>query len=312
MTEERQVVVLVNARSGVDEAIIRVLLPKAVPTGAGDDHLQGARIDAEHEHLQEQDAAEVQAELCTKRVDVHLYDPGDQEGPLPLFVPASATVAYLKREIERHSGVMPMYQRVEVRDPDGGRRELEDEDRKTRRSILLSEWFPSQAPTYSVLCSFRPRTPERSGESNAAEVLLGLQGGDAQHPATATAPAAAAQAAARTEARREAAREDSRPSTPPPNPKRKKPAVASPSHQRPAGQKAGRWTAEDVDLLIRLMEQGNDGKWASIKNLGYFPSRSQVDIKDKWRNLVKAADAGPARKMRKPSPEPAQQGLLSD
>ena len=66
--------------------------------------------DAEHEALQRRDAAEMQAarEADTSvREYVHLYDPGDLHGPMHLHLPVSATVGYLKREIERLSGVPP-------------------------------------------------------------------------------------------------------------------------------------------------------------------------------------------------------------
>lgn len=51
-------------------------------------------------------------------------------------------------------------------------------------------------------------------------------------------------------------------------------------------RKVGRWSQEEVEMLITKMEAGHF--WAQIRNewprLG-FPKRSDVDLKDKWRNL---------------------------
>ena len=48
----------------------------------------------------------------------------------------------------------------------------------------------------------------------------------------------------------------------------------------------GRWSQEEVEMLISKMEAGRF--WAQIRDewprLG-FPRRSDVDLKDKWRNL---------------------------
>ena len=55
------------------------------------------------------------------------------------------------------------------------------------------------------------------------------------------------------------------------------------THRR---RKMGRWTQEEVEMLISKMEAGRF--WAQIRDewprLG-FPRRSDVDLKDKWRNL---------------------------
>lgn len=71
---------------------------------------QGNLSDAEHEAQQQRDAAALAAAQetnSTVRVDVHLYDPGELHGPMHLHLPMTATVAHLKREIERLSGVGP-------------------------------------------------------------------------------------------------------------------------------------------------------------------------------------------------------------
>ena len=51
-------------------------------------------------------------------------------------------------------------------------------------------------------------------------------------------------------------------------------------------RRLGRWSQEEVEVLITKMEAGR--VWAQIRDewpkLG-FPSRSDVDLKDKWRNL---------------------------
>ena len=55
----------------------------------------------------------------------------------------------------------------------------------------------------------------------------------------------------------------------------------------------GRWSEEEVAMLITKMEAGHF--WAQIRNewptLG-FPKRSDVDLKDKWRNLEDAVLKG--------------------
>lgn len=58
-------------------------------------------------------------------------------------------------------------------------------------------------------------------------------------------------------------------------------------------RKVGRWSQEEVAMLITKMEAGHF--WAQIRNewpkLG-FPKRSDVDLKDKWRNLEDAVLKG--------------------
>ena len=89
----------------LQQAQLTVRLRQLSPVGA---LAQGNLSDAEHEALQARDAAEMQAAQeadTTVRVDVHLYDPGELHGPMHLHLPVSATLGYLKREIERLSGV---------------------------------------------------------------------------------------------------------------------------------------------------------------------------------------------------------------
>lgn len=61
----------------------------------------------------------------------------------------------------------------------------------------------------------------------------------------------------------------------------------------PGRRKVGRWSQEEVAMLITKMEAGHF--WAQIRNewpkLG-FPKRSDVDLKDKWRNLEDAVLKG--------------------
>ena len=60
-------------------------------------------------------------------------------------------------------------------------------------------------------------------------------------------------------------------------------ASASVCHRR---RKLGRWSQAEVETLIRKMEAAHH--WCQIRDewprLG-FPRRSDVDLKDKWRNL---------------------------
>lgn len=51
------------------------------------------------------------------------------------------------------------------------------------------------------------------------------------------------------------------------------------------------WTLEETLTLIRGVEDCGGGKWADIKKRKYrsIESRSAVDLKDKWRNLMRVA-----------------------
>jgi hypothetical protein len=48
---------------------------------------------------------------------------------------------------------------------------------------------------------------------------------------------------------------------------------------------------EETEALVLGVEQCGGGKWADIKKLGYdvIAARSAVDLKDKWRNLMRVA-----------------------
>jgi len=48
------------------------------------------------------------------------------------------------------------------------------------------------------------------------------------------------------------------------------------------------WTKEEMDLLVEGVEEFGVGKWADIKQK-FFPDsmRTEVDIKDKYRNMTK-------------------------
>lgn len=70
--------------------------------------VQGNLSDAENAALQQKDAAQMEAARAAGKVvdvGVHLYDPGDLHMPVHLHIPNTATVSFLKREIERMSGV---------------------------------------------------------------------------------------------------------------------------------------------------------------------------------------------------------------
>jgi hypothetical protein len=48
---------------------------------------------------------------------------------------------------------------------------------------------------------------------------------------------------------------------------------------------------EETEALVMGVEQCGGGKWADIKKLGFqvIAARSAVDLKDKWRNLMRVA-----------------------
>ena len=52
-----------------------------------------------------------------------------------------------------------------------------------------------------------------------------------------------------------------------------------------------RRSIEETKALVLGVEQCGGGKWADIKKLGYdvIAARSAVDLKDKWRNLMRVA-----------------------
>ncbi len=48
---------------------------------------------------------------------------------------------------------------------------------------------------------------------------------------------------------------------------------------------------EETEALVAGVEACGNGKWADIKKLGFhaIDGRSAVDLKDKWRNLLRVA-----------------------
>ena len=52
-----------------------------------------------------------------------------------------------------------------------------------------------------------------------------------------------------------------------------------------------RRNVEETEALVAGVEVCGNGKWADIKKLGYhaIDGRSAVDLKDKWRNLLRVA-----------------------
>lgn len=52
-----------------------------------------------------------------------------------------------------------------------------------------------------------------------------------------------------------------------------------------------KWTREESELVVEGVARYGYGLWAKIQNELFADSkRTSVDVKDKWRNLVKAAD----------------------
>eukprot|EP00884_Botryococcus_braunii_P003653 jgi/Botrbrau1/13289/Bobra.27_2s0009.1 len=60
-------------------------------------------------------------------------------------------------------------------------------------------------------------------------------------------------------------------------------------------RKNGRWAESETQLLINLVKEFGKGKWKRILEEGgsQFQNRSQVDLKDKWRNLERQKVVGP-------------------
>ena len=55
-------------------------------------------------------------------------------------------------------------------------------------------------------------------------------------------------------------------------------------HRRP-------WDPEEVANLIKGVKQFGTGNWIKIRKQYHFNNRSNVDLKDKWRNLSKHTTA---------------------
>ena len=69
-------------------------------------------------------------------------------------------------------------------------------------------------------------------------------------------------------------------------------APRSPARGRRREEKGGRFVTEEIDALVELVNKHGTGAWAVIRaegrGRGFAMTRTQVDLKDKWRNLLKA------------------------
>ncbi|KAK9846435.1 hypothetical protein WJX81_003728 [Elliptochloris bilobata] len=81
----------------------------------------------------------------------------------------------------------------------------------------------------------------------------------------------------------------------------------------------GRWSEQETATLIDLVRRNGKGKWKKILEDGreIFLNRTQVDLKDKWRNLerqhqVGPADCGPQDPPSGSAPQPPQPLALVD
>eukprot|EP00052_Salpingoeca_macrocollata_P025861 m.237110 g.237110 ORF g.237110 m.237110 type:complete len:178 (+) comp22495_c1_seq2:1649-2182(+) len=68
--------------------------------------------------------------------------------------------------------------------------------------------------------------------------------------------------------------------------------IASPVRRIPGRKRP--WGEEEVANLIQGVEKYGVGAWCVIRDNVYLNFRSSVDIKDKWRNLVKTGEVNPA------------------
>jgi hypothetical protein len=71
-------------------------------------------------------------------------------------------------------------------------------------------------------------------------------------------------------------------------------AAVTPPGPRPRDLSASartRRNVEETEALVTGVEACGNGKWADIKKLGFraIHGRSAVDLKDKWRNLLRVA-----------------------
>lgn len=73
--------------------------------------------------------------------------------------------------------------------------------------------------------------------------------------------------------------------------------------QQPRKEQGGRrskhhnpWALEETETLIEGVARCGGGKWADIKKLGFssIEHRTAVDLKDKWRNLLRIAMLPPS------------------
>jgi hypothetical protein len=63
--------------------------------------------------------------------------------------------------------------------------------------------------------------------------------------------------------------------------------------RRPREERGGRFLTQEIDMLVELVNKHGTGAWAVIHaegrgRGGFSMARTQVDLKDKWRNLLKA------------------------
>ncbi|GLD93167.1 hypothetical protein PINS_up001759 [Pythium insidiosum] len=99
----------------------------------------------------------------------------------------------------------------------------------------------------------------------------------------------------------------------------------APTVRRGTGQRrvTVRWTRDEEDLLVRGVQQYGEGHWAHILELGrgiFLPHRTNVDLKDKWKNLSKQgmqqliarADANALRKHRTKAQRSSKKSARAD
>jgi len=74
----------------------------------------------------------------------------------------------------------------------------------------------------------------------------------------------------------------------------------------------GRWSEDETQFLIANVREHGKGKWKKILELGseIFLKRSQVDLKDKWRNLERQGIVGPNDLPAQPVPQLQNQGQV--
>lgn len=56
-----------------------------------------------------------------------------------------------------------------------------------------------------------------------------------------------------------------------------------------------KWTKNEEDSLFESVKKFGIGTWVRIVETGVLPGRSNVDLKDKWRSMVKKEER--ARKL---------------
>ncbi|CAM8887904.1 unnamed protein product [Rhodiola kirilowii] len=78
------------------------------------------------------------------------------------------------------------------------------------------------------------------------------------------------------------------------------------------------WTLSEVMKLVEGVSRYGAGKWSEIKRLSFtsYPHRSSVDLKDKWRNLLRASFTESSHdskgvSLRKPTQSPLPAPILS-